>query len=69
MFHAAIELAIGWIVPTSRLCDRLLDLASERRSAEGDVLRARAVAGKIDYAELSREHLARYPKIRVALAK
>jgi len=33
------------------------------------VLRARPVTGKIDYAELSREHLARYPKIRAALAK
>ena len=33
------------------------------------VLRARPVKGKIDYAELSREHLARYPKILAALAK
>jgi hypothetical protein len=33
------------------------------------VLRARPVKGEIDYAELSREHLARYPKILAALAK
>lgn len=33
------------------------------------VLRARPVKGKIDYAELSREHIARYPKIRARLAE
>jgi hypothetical protein len=32
-------------------------------------MRARPVTGEIDYAELSREHIARYPKIRAALAK
>ena len=32
-------------------------------------LRARPLQGAIDYAELSREHLKRYPKIRAALAK
>jgi hypothetical protein len=31
--------------------------------------RARPVEGEINYAELSREHIARYPKIRAALAK
>ncbi len=34
-----------------------------------EVLRARPVKGKIDYAELSREHIARYPKIRARLAE
>jgi hypothetical protein len=37
--------------------------------AADEVLRARPIKGEIDYAELSREHLARYPKIRAALAK
>jgi hypothetical protein len=69
LFHAAIELAVGWIMPYSRLCDRLLDLASERRSPDSNVLRAHPVAGEIDYAELSREHMTRYPKIRAALAE
>jgi len=41
----------------------------QQQRAAPEVLRARPVKGKIDYAELSREHLARYPKIRAALAK
>jgi hypothetical protein len=41
----------------------------QQQAAADKVLRARPVTGKIDYAELSREHLARYPKIRAALAK
>jgi hypothetical protein len=41
----------------------------QQQVAADKVLRARPVTGKIDYAELSREHLARYPKIRAALAK
>ena len=32
-------------------------------------LRARPAKGKVDYAELSREHIARYPKIRARLAE
>jgi hypothetical protein len=41
----------------------------QKKVAAGKVLPARPVKAKIDYAELSREHLARYPKIRAALAK
>jgi hypothetical protein len=48
---------------------KLLNLAAERRQNARKVLRARPVAGEIDYAELSREHIARYPKIRAALAE
>jgi len=69
LFRAAIDLAVSWITPYPRLCDKLLDLASERRFDEAKVLRAHPVEGEVDYAELSREHLARYPKIRAALAK
>jgi hypothetical protein len=43
--------------------------AATQRPDEKKILRARPVKGKIDYAELSREHIARYPKIRAALAK
>jgi hypothetical protein len=52
--------------------DREKDAAkpvAKQRSCEKQILRARPVKGKIDYAELSREHIARYPKIRAALAK
>ena len=34
-----------------------------------EMLKARPVKGPIDYAELSREHIARYPKIRARLAE
>jgi hypothetical protein len=40
-----------------------------RQPAPGEVLRARPVKGKIDHAESSREFMARFPKIRAALAK
>jgi hypothetical protein len=40
-----------------------------RQPTPGEVLRARPVKGKVDYAELIREHMARYPRIREALAK
>jgi hypothetical protein len=40
-----------------------------RQPAPDEVLRARPVKGKIDHAELSREHIARYPKIRARLAE
>jgi hypothetical protein len=43
--------------------------AAKQRPDKKKILRARPVTGKIDYAELSREHMARYPKIRAALAK
>jgi len=43
--------------------------ADKQHPDERKILRARPVKGKIDYAELSREHIARYPKIRAALAR
>ena len=44
--------------------------APERRKPTAKaVLRARPVKGKIDHAALSREFIARFPKIRAALAK
>jgi hypothetical protein len=69
LFQAAIALAVGWITPYSKLCDRLLDLASQRRLGESTVLHARPVAGDIDHGALSREFMARFPKIRASLAK
>lgn len=43
--------------------------AAKKRPDKKRVMRARPVRGKIDYAELSREHIARYPKIRARLAE
>jgi hypothetical protein len=43
--------------------------AVPRQPAVDEVLRARPVKGKIDHEALSREFIARFPKIRAALAK
>jgi hypothetical protein len=40
-----------------------------RRPAPDEVLHARPVKGEIDYAELIRDTIARFPKILDALAK
>lgn len=45
--------------PPPRLADK----------AQAGILRARPIAGPIDHAALSREAIARFPKIRAALAK
>ena len=59
---------MGYAAGYQNLRARLIRFDAERRTA-GDVLRARPIEGEIDYAKLSREHMARYPKIRAALAK
>ena len=43
--------------------------AAKQRSDEKKIMRARPVEGEIDYAELSRDTIARFPKILAALAK
>jgi hypothetical protein len=62
------DIAKAWVALYHDLEARLRRLAEERQPADA-ALRARPVEGEIDYAELSREHLARYPKIRAALAE
>jgi hypothetical protein len=69
------ELAEDEVVADLRA--KLLDLAASydetagRLSPEGDrqILRARPVEGEVDHAALSREFIARFPKLRAALAK
>ena len=59
------------------LRSKLLDLAASYDetaallSPEGDrkVLRARPMQGEVDHTALSREFIARFPKLRAALAK
>ena len=43
--------------------------AAKQRPDENKILRARPVKGEVDHAALSREFIARFPKIRAALAK
>jgi hypothetical protein len=68
MREQSIAIAEAWLALYRELHAKLLRLAAERRPA-GEVLRAKPVQGEVDYAELSREHIARYPKIRAALAE
>jgi len=63
-----IEVLEGWLAFYRGFATMLARQAAERPSS-GKILRARPVEGEVDYAELSREHLARYPKIRAALAE
>jgi hypothetical protein len=64
----SVKIAEDWLVLYRDLRDKLLRLAAERRPAD-TVLRARPVEGEIDHGALSREFIARFPKIRAALAK
>ncbi len=69
LFRERLDTAIASIALYHKLHDRLLALAAQRWAAAQRVLHARPIEGEIDYAKLSREHMARYPKIRAALAK
>lgn len=47
----------------------LEEMRTRVKARRGEILRARPVEGEIDHAALSREFMARYPKIRAALAE
>jgi hypothetical protein len=68
-FQESLDIAVGWLELYRTLRERLLKLASERRGSPSEVLRARPLEGDIDHDALSREFMARFPKIRAALAK
>ena len=69
LYQDILDSIFGWVAPYQKLSGQLLDLAAARRSEAANVLHAKPVEGEIDYAKLSREHIARYPKIRATLAK
>jgi hypothetical protein len=66
--QSAIDLALAWLGLYGVHREALSKLAAERRGIPPDVLKARPV-NHVEYGELIREHMARYPKIRAALAK
>jgi hypothetical protein len=68
-FQQSLDIAVGWLELYRSLRERLLKLASERRGSPSEVLRAQPLEGDIDHDALSREFMARFPKIRAALAK
>jgi hypothetical protein len=64
----SLDILETWLPLYQGLLERLLKLAEERRDGD-EILRAKPVAGDIDHDALSREFIARFPKIRAALAK
>jgi hypothetical protein len=68
VLEKAGNVMVGYLAGYPDVRDRLIrrDL---KRTAPSEVLRARPTEGEIDYPELIREHMERYPKIRAALAK
>ncbi len=68
-FQEILDIAVGSLELYKTLRNRLLALSANRRSGPEGLLRARPIAGTIDHEALSREFMARFPKIRAALAK
>ena len=68
LLRDGLEVLEGWLAFYQGFYTMLARQAAERCTS-CKVLHARPVKGEIDYTELSREHIARYPKIRAALAK
>jgi hypothetical protein len=68
-FHDGLRIALDWLTIYDDLIQKLVLLAAKRQEVAARTLRARPVEGEADWAELSREHIARYPKIRARLAE
>jgi hypothetical protein len=69
ILRQALEVVPGVLVLFHDLHQSLLELAAKRETGPDQVLRARPVTGEIDHEALTREIIARYPKILAALAK
>src|SRR5215472_12532829 len=62
LLRDGIEVLEGWLAFYRGFATMLARQAAERQPP-GEILHARPVEDEVDYAELSREHIARYPKI------
>jgi hypothetical protein len=69
LLGAVLLICLSWLSLHRDVREGLLSLAGERQPKPKDTLGAKSVKGKIDWAEFSREHIARYPKIRARLAE
>jgi hypothetical protein len=63
-----LKISEAWLTLYRETRDKLLRLAAERRPAN-EILRARPVEGEVDREALTREIIARFPKILAALAE
>ena len=68
LLRDGIEVLEGWLAFYHGFHKMLASRAEERRASH-KVLRARPVAGEVDHEALSREFMARFPKIRATLAE
>ena len=62
LLQKAVNIAIGYVAGYQ-------DLRRQLISSEAELLRAMPVKGEVDHEALSREFMARFPKLRAALAK
>ncbi len=69
LLQKAVDIAVGYVAGYQNLRDQLIRLGAARGQPPTRYCAPDPLTGEIDYAELSREHIARYPKIRAALAK
>jgi hypothetical protein len=69
LLQEAVSVAVGYVAGYQDLRDQLIRFDVERRATAEQVQRARPTEGGIDHDALSREFMARFPKIRAALAK
>lgn len=67
-FRDSLILAAEWLDAVATFRTELLGF-SEARAVPVEILRAHPLTGQIDHTALSREFIARFPKIRAALAK
>jgi hypothetical protein len=64
------DIALGWYVAIGILLLLLWKLSQESQEKPNrEILRAKPVEGEVDHEALSREFMARFPKLRAALAK
>jgi hypothetical protein len=67
--HQLLQKAVNTVAGYQNLRDQLIRFGAERRTAAEKIRYARPVKGEIDHAALTREIIARFPKILAALAK
>ena len=69
LLQKAVNIAVGYVAGYQNVRDQLIDLDAARAAAVGEVMCARPVEGDLDHEALTREIVARFPKILAALAK
>lgn len=67
--QALIDISMAWLATYDDAQARLIELAAAGEKTNAGILRARPLAGQPDHEVLTREIIARFPKILAALAK